>query len=60
MKFKKEKGFYQYLENLVILDMENFNSELTKKYSNVFKIYSFEEILESGSKNSKSWADITP
>ena len=42
VKLKQEKQHFQYCENLIILDSDNFQIDLIKKYENVFKIYTFE------------------
>ena len=60
MKCKKELNFYQYCENLVVIDYDKLDKRLEVKYGNVFKIYSFDEVMEVGNKNSKPWTNISP
>ena len=57
---KENKGLFKNLENLVILDYENFDEKIKSQYEDIINIYDLTEIERSGEQNLLPWAKVTP
>lgn len=60
MKNKMNKGYFKYLKNLIITDIENFDRKLEDKYKDTFKVYSFEDVKAKGRDSMRNWAEAKP
>ena len=56
---QKTKKPFLYLRNLVVMDPENYNTEIGRKHPNVFKIYTLDDVRNEGKKKIHEWAPIT-
>lgn len=57
---QKDKGTFKHLKNLVVMDPENFDKKVLEKYPGIFNVYTVDDVIESGKKNTRKWADVTP
>lgn len=60
LNLKKNQGLFESLKNIIVLDTENFTTNLKEKFENIIKFYTFEEIYNNGQENNLPWPEITP
>ena len=51
---------YKYLENLIIMDYENYDNTQESKDKEVFNIIPYNSLIEEGKKNLLSWTESNP
>ena len=50
---------FKYLETLVVMDPENYDTVISTKYNSVFKVMLWDEVVMAGEQK-LDWADVTP
>lgn len=48
LKIKKNEDKFGTLENLVVMDEENYNKDDFKEFQDIINIYSFSEVVNKG------------
>lgn len=59
LEIKKNEKKFGSLENLVVLDEENFDFSDFEEFSEIINLYKFSDVVEKGEEKVHEWAEVT-
>ena len=60
LQHKQDKGYFEDLKTLIVIDWENLAANLESKYKADIKLISFRDVKTAGRANISKWADVKP